>query len=653
MSGLGSRAGVQAGQLGQAQMQQMGDIEAKGLQKAYTDAQKLFAAQKGRERQMAGDIGKTGPAMLQAGLAEQGILQDIGQQKREMAQGALDEAYYKFLKEEAYPQDILASYSGTTYGASPFVGPSGTKTITGGQQPYQQSPGQQLLGLGMQGLNLYGKGTGGFQSDFSWANMFKGKEGGGLSDLPVVRRQSGSAVDFKRLTSGNPPGWSSYSKKLQELRKKREVPSILFDPEGKEVVEVEDPSSTLGGLNLVLDPGEKGIGDYKPPVTKVIANKLAQVKDDPRTLSDNKTLMERLTQRGVKMLGEEVPSAQALEKLKTEKAKEPRFDVELQRQRGEATAAEKEALNIASTAERTAVQEEGYTEESKAMTDYLDKNKKLIDELGGYPGDIIGDAIDQGMEQRGIVRMLSKTLGVTAKGLGKRMKEINSELRKLSTDQFKMEKELRKGKRTDELANLEKKTAVSLRKIVDKAGLQTKLDDLPAKAQQAAMTELKNIAALRVSDYEKLAKVVSMLDKLTRANAAAAKGAGTGKSITSFIDRIHKDVVSDFGWTLGAGGEIQVKAGQSLTEPEQARFNEEYRKRKRSFMDRVEKLDPKMSTYQSFNRAYSSIIPTGTQGSSKSNAITLPKKITQADLDKIPVGTWIINPKTNNPIQKT
>ena len=68
MSGLGSRAGVQAGQLGQAQMQQMGDIEAKGLQKAYTDAQKLFAAQKGRERQMAGDIGKTGPAMLQAGL---------------------------------------------------------------------------------------------------------------------------------------------------------------------------------------------------------------------------------------------------------------------------------------------------------------------------------------------------------------------------------------------------------------------------------------------------------------------------------------------------------------------------------------------------------------------------------------------------------
>ena len=158
MSGLGSRAAIQAGQLGQAQMQQMGDIEAKGLQKAYMDAQKGFAAQKARERQLAGDIGKTGPAMLQAGLAEQGIMQDIGQQKRNLVQGALDEAYYKFLKEEAYPQDILASYSGTTYGSAPFVSPgrSGTRTETG-PQPYQQSPGQQLLGLGMAGLNMYGK----------------------------------------------------------------------------------------------------------------------------------------------------------------------------------------------------------------------------------------------------------------------------------------------------------------------------------------------------------------------------------------------------------------------------------------------------------------------------------------------------------------
>ena len=355
-------------------------------------------------------------------------MQDIGQQKRNLVQGALDEAYYKFLKEEAYPQDILASYSGTTYGSAPFVSPgrSGTRTETG-PQPYQQSPGQQLLGLGMAGLNMYGKGTGGFQNDFSWATMFK-KEGGGLSDLPVVRRQSSG-----RLARHQLGGYRAVPTEAEG--------DIVTGPEG-ETLTIDMLEKILAGQAAKrpskippLDSGPKGLGTYKPPAkpapsvdklsatekrtpAKLTENKLAQAKDAPRTLADNKTLMERLTQRGVKMLEEEVPSAQTLERLKIEKAKEPSLNVELQRQRGEDLAAEKAALNKALTAERTAIQEEGYAEESKAMTDYLNKNKKLIDELGGYPGDIIGDAIDQGMDQRGIVRMLTKTLNVTAKGLG-------------------------------------------------------------------------------------------------------------------------------------------------------------------------------------------------------------------------------------------
>ena len=228
MSGLGSRAAIQAGQLGQAQMQQMGDIEAKGLQKSYMDAQKLFAEQKARERQMAGDIGRAGTGLYQAGLADQGLLQDIGQQKRELGQSALDEAYYKFLKEQSYPQDIISQYSGTVYGA-PNIGPS--KNITSTGTPYQPSTGQTLLGLGLTGLNIYGMG-GGFNQPaggFSPNMFFTGKRaaGGGkvgmsdknlgkymeqgsgaisasnrdrlmrlyksgLSGLPVVRRQAGT-----------------------------------------------------------------------------------------------------------------------------------------------------------------------------------------------------------------------------------------------------------------------------------------------------------------------------------------------------------------------------------------------------------------------------------------------------------------------------
>jgi len=174
----------------------MGDIEAKGLQKSYMDAQKLFAEQKARERTAAGDIGRTGTGLYQAGLADQGLLQSIGQQKRELGQTALDEAYYKFLKKQAYPQDIISQYSGTVYGA-PNIGPSRTTTTTG--TPYQPSTGQTLLGLGLTGLNIYGMG-GGFGGDWTGKQFQKnvwGKKGGsigGLSGLPVVRRQSGTQV---------------------------------------------------------------------------------------------------------------------------------------------------------------------------------------------------------------------------------------------------------------------------------------------------------------------------------------------------------------------------------------------------------------------------------------------------------------------------
>jgi len=580
MSGLGSRAAIQAGQLGQAQMQQMGDIEAKGLQKSYMDAQKLFAEQKARERTVAGDIGRTGTGLYQAGLADQGLLQDIGQQKRELGQAALDEAYYKFLKEQSYPQDIISQYSGTVYGA-PSPGPSYTKTTTGNLAPYQPGVGQQLMGLGLAGLNIYGMGGGFKPGGFDMANIWK-KEGGGLSNLPVVRRQTGGpnkpSLEWLARYGRTPKIRHDAAKELglgEDIIKKSRQRGYPYWPHRRPPpTPLSTTKKALAALsqNTGLPPGTftnvgtggpgefEGTGPVSPQDAPAPASSSENIIPQTKKDADNKTLIERLTQRGVDMLGEEVPSAQALERLKKEKSKEPSLNVELQRKRGEDLAKKKAAVNKALTTERTAIQEEWYTEESEAMTDYLDKNKELIEELGGYPGDIIGDAIDKGMEERGIVGMLTKTLNVTAKGLGERNKEINSELRKLSKDQFQMEKELRKGKRTDKLANLEKKAEVSLRKIIDKAGLQTKLDDLPAKAKQAAYEELKNIAALRGSEYKKLGEVVSMVDKLERATAA---GQG-GKAFTAPEKQIDELINKLFGVTVHTDGSLRL-GGEYLT----------------------------------------------------------------------------------------
>tara|TARA_R110000851_G_scaffold289233_1_gene443368 strand:+ start:303 stop:2702 length:2400 start_codon:yes stop_codon:yes gene_type:complete len=206
MSGLGSRAGVQAALLGESQAKRLGDIQAKGLRDAYTKAQQDFTAQKIRERQQAQDLERLGPAMFASGIAEQGALQQIGEQRRDLAQESLDEAYFRFLEERSEPQAALAQYSGTVF-ANPLTGMP-TTSQTGTQRAAAPSTGSQLLGLGLQAANIYGMGGGFNPGGFSMGNLFKtSAEGGkveeGLSG--VVYRQAGSAVGVPDMGLGPVP----------------------------------------------------------------------------------------------------------------------------------------------------------------------------------------------------------------------------------------------------------------------------------------------------------------------------------------------------------------------------------------------------------------------------------------------------------------
>ena len=191
MSGLGSRAGVQAAELQRGQSQLLADIQAKGTQGAYKDAQKAFEDQKAREQQMGTDVSRMGPAMLASGLQEQGALQSVGEQKQQLGQSALDEAYYKFLEEQQYPQQQLANYSGFVYG-NPAAGMVNQST-TGTSTPYQPSFGQTILGLGS-GLASSFLGSSGGSA--AVAKKLFNKEGGKVSDglSGLVRREEGGTV---------------------------------------------------------------------------------------------------------------------------------------------------------------------------------------------------------------------------------------------------------------------------------------------------------------------------------------------------------------------------------------------------------------------------------------------------------------------------
>jgi hypothetical protein len=190
MSGLGSRAGVQAALLGENLQQRLGDIEAKGLQSAFLNAQQQFQDQKRREAAQAQQTAALGPAMFSQGLAQQGALQTVGEQRQNVAQQALDEQYYKYLEQKAFPEEQLAKYSGFVYGNPLLAQRDVTSTATAGRNVNQPSTGAQLLGTGLAAANTFRQiAPQTFGSFTSAINPFKG---GGLSDI-IYRQEAGQA----------------------------------------------------------------------------------------------------------------------------------------------------------------------------------------------------------------------------------------------------------------------------------------------------------------------------------------------------------------------------------------------------------------------------------------------------------------------------
>ena len=189
MSGLGSRAAIESAEREDLQARFLGDIETRGLQAAYKDAQAQFTDQKARERTVGTDVATAGGNIFSAGLAEQGLLKDIGAEKQGLAQSALDEAYFKFKKEQGFPEEQLGRYTSSIYGNPILSQPNFTQTGT----PAQASMGKSLMGLGLSGLKAYGQGGGFTPGGFSMNSLF-GKpaaSGGQIGGLPTLYRQTG------------------------------------------------------------------------------------------------------------------------------------------------------------------------------------------------------------------------------------------------------------------------------------------------------------------------------------------------------------------------------------------------------------------------------------------------------------------------------
>ena len=164
----GSREAFMQSELDRNLQQQLGDIQARGQQAAFQQAQQAFEQQK--QRQLAGGQQMAGMAPIQSGVQfkELGALAGIGEQNRQQQQKALDLGFQQFREEQTYPEASLQQYQSIIRGFP--LQPTTTQT----QQSILPTPslGQQLIGMGTGALGLAGAAK----------TLFK--EGGQLKPIP-------------------------------------------------------------------------------------------------------------------------------------------------------------------------------------------------------------------------------------------------------------------------------------------------------------------------------------------------------------------------------------------------------------------------------------------------------------------------------------
>jgi hypothetical protein len=160
----GSRQALMQGLREQQLGEQLGDIQATGQQKAYDSAMAQLerdrAAKFAQAQGLAGlgtQLGALDQQDLESRLGLFSVQEQIGRQQRAEDQAKLDQAYSDFQAQQRFPITQLGLMSDILRG-------SGNLASTGGQAFYsaQPSPFQQLAGLGLQGLGLYGA-YGGFR----------------------------------------------------------------------------------------------------------------------------------------------------------------------------------------------------------------------------------------------------------------------------------------------------------------------------------------------------------------------------------------------------------------------------------------------------------------------------------------------------------
>jgi hypothetical protein len=273
----GSREAFMQSELDRNLQQQLGDIQARGQQAAFQQAQQAFEQQK--QRQLAGGQQMTGMAPIQSGVQfkELGALAGIGEQNRQQQQKALDLGFQQFREEQTFPEASLQQYQSIIRGFP--LQPTTTQT----QQSILPTPslGQQLIGMGTGALGLAGAA----KTLFKEGGQLKPipEDNKGLPNLPTeVRNKMGF------MKSGKRP---KITKKQNQMYKEM-LYSMLSDDKRKDmngdISEIADIMKEKGIATLSQDGGVVKLANGKSllDIIKPIDFKTINAEQALRTLGD-------------------------------------------------------------------------------------------------------------------------------------------------------------------------------------------------------------------------------------------------------------------------------------------------------------------------------------------------------------------------------
>tara|TARA_R110002110_G_scaffold165400_1_gene365740 strand:+ start:1119 stop:2075 length:957 start_codon:yes stop_codon:yes gene_type:complete len=152
----GSRYGLMEGKLYSDLGTRLSDLQTKGSQAAFSQAQQQFERDR-MARQQAAQLGLSGARTLadvgtaqqQAEMKRLQAMERAGTLRQAEAQRYLDQDYQDFLRQQDYPYKQLGFYSSMVRGLQP-ISPYSSQ-----QQQPAPSPFSQALGLGLAGLGAY------------------------------------------------------------------------------------------------------------------------------------------------------------------------------------------------------------------------------------------------------------------------------------------------------------------------------------------------------------------------------------------------------------------------------------------------------------------------------------------------------------------